>query len=119
MIVVIDKLNSRLLLLQREVGLIHITEDLTNEQRCTGLIAVVAFITHLECLSDHNLHIDLAMNLQRFLQHGVIAVAHPMQAVKNLLIAGTKAKHLAKALVHRAVSIIAKRLIDNVPHRHG
>lgn len=76
-------------------------------------------VAHLESLGDHDLQVDLAVELQGLLQHGVVLIPHPVQAVKHLLVTGAEAEHLAQALVHGAVGVNAEGLVHHVPHGHG
>ena len=101
------------------MGVVDVLGDLPQEQGRAGLVPVVALVAHLEGLGDHDLQVDLAVEFQGLLQHGIIHLPHPVQAVKHLLVAGAEAEHLAQALVHGAVGVNAEGLVHHVPHGHG
>ena len=93
--------------------------NLADEQRRTGFIAVVAFITHLKHLCDHCFEIDLTVNLQGLFNDWIQCVLEPFQAGNDLVAERAEAKNLAKPLVEGAVGIVAVCFIDNLPNRHG
>ena len=93
--------------------------QLTDQQGGTGTVTVVAVIAHLQLLSDHDLQVDLAADLESFLDDGIELVAQPVQTSDNSLIICTETQNLAQTLVESTISHVAIGLVDYFPNGHG
>ena len=80
----------------------------------TGAVAVVAVIAHLQLLSDEDLQVDLATDLQSFLDDRIELIAQPVQTGDNGIIISTETQNLAQTLIEGAVSHVAMSLIDDL-----
>lgn len=89
-----------------------------QEKRGAGFVAVVALVTHVQCLGNHAAQIDRPTLPQGALQRRIERAGHPVQAGQDVRAVGAVTQHFTQTLV---LGCIGRGAIFNVfddEHRH-
>jgi len=91
---------------------------LANDQRCSRPVAVVALITHLQCLYYQGTHVDRSMELQSFVENRSEDAFHPVKPGEHFLVVCSIAKDLSQSFIQCCIGFILVGVVLYDPYRH-
>ena len=119
MVVTVDEPIDGRPVVERRAPFQELGTDLAEEQRRGRPVAVVAVVSHLECLGDEHLQVDRAVAVDRLFQGGCEHPLHPAQPFDHLVAERPVAEHIAEPLVESCVGHTSTSGIPDHRHRHG